>query len=296
MSYDQVRKLAKEIAQFRQTRRWRRARPRLGQLFSSARQSLAAKASRDWQGGYVPVEEVGWLYLPDVLDAQALRILIDGTRPDPAISLLCRSGDIAFDVGANLGEWAVPLARAVGAKGAVYAFEPVPVLADALRKSFRVNGCSQAFVIEAGIADQTGKGWMEMVMAAGADGALSRLTDDFSGEEVDIVSIDDVVRDRKIERLDFLKIDVEGAEPRVLAGAAETIDRFRPKIVFESGHEGTEGRQVIAGALRDADYDLIGILLDGVIAGCTWDAYEDPTGPFVDGQTRNLLALPANSD
>lgn len=240
----------------------------------------------------MPLAGGGWLYLPIGLDAQALRILIDGAELDPAIALLCKPGDVAFDVGANLGEWAVPLARITGAGGAVFSFEPVAVLADAVRRSLRINGAVRAQVIEAAVADQAGKARMNVTMEKGGDGALSSLTD-AGGVEVDVVTIDGVVAERHIERLDLLKIDVEGAEPQVLAGAAGTIGRLKPKIVFESGHEGAEGRKRIAQLLKGAEYDLIGVLLDGVVAECDWAQYEADDGPFADGRTRNLLALPA---
>ena len=67
-------------------------------------------------------------------------------------------------------------------------------------------------------------------------------------EEVDVRTLDSY----RLTKLDFLKIDVEAMEARVLAGAAETIARFRPPIFIENDR--TDGSSAVLQALFDADY------------------------------------------
>jgi FkbM family methyltransferase len=293
VAFDPLRKLFKDIGRYRQSRDKWRGRLRLGHVLGDPRPGLSERLARDWQGGYVPYGDDGlWLYIPADLDRQGRRLAIDGGVPDPVTALVARPGDVAIDIGGNLGEWMAPLAATVGREGRVYVFEPVPVLADALARTARINGFAATVeIVPSAVADATGKAAFNMTMAAGGDGALSGLSPG-GGDTVPTVTLDDFTAERGLGRLDLVKIDVEGAERRVLEGAGKTLAALKPRLVFECGHESAEDRAAIAGLLDGAGYDLIGVLLDGVIVDCAWPAFRDPAGAFADGQTRNLLALP----
>jgi len=241
----------------------------------------------------VPFGDGGlWLYLPADLDRQGQRLAIDGGMPDSVVALVARPGDVAVDIGGNLGEWMAPLAAAVGTEGRVFTFEPVPVLADALEKTARLNGHEVTVeVLRSAVADATGEASFNVTMAAGGDGALSGLSTAGSAT-VPTITLDDFMAERGLSRLDLIKIDVEGAERRVLEGARRTLETCKPRLVFESGHESAGDRAAIADLLDGAGYDLVGLLLDGVIVACDWSDFGAATGVFADGQTRNLLALP----
>ena len=51
-----------------------------------------------------------------------------------------------------------------------------------------------------------------------------------------LTTIDNLVRELKLERVDFIKMDIEGAEPKALAGARETLSRFRPRMALSTYH------------------------------------------------------------
>lgn len=293
MAFDQLRKLFKEIGRYRQSRDKWRGRLRLSHVLNDPRPGFAGRLARDWQGGYVPYGDGGlWLYIPADLDRQGQRLVIDGGVPDPIVALVARPGDVAIDIGGNLGEWMAPLAATVGGEGRVYVFEPVPVLAEALARTTRINRFTATVeVVASAAAEATGKAAFNSTMAAGGDGALSGLSSG-GGETVPTITLDDFTMERGLSRIDLIKIDVEGAERRVLEGARKTLAALKPRLVFECGHEGAEDRAAIADLLDGAGYDLIGVLLDGVIVDCAWPAFRDPSGTFADGQTRNLLALP----
>ncbi len=293
MAFDTLRKLFKEIGRYRVTRDKWRGRLRLRHLLSDPRDGFTRRLAADWRGGYVPYGADGlWLYIPADLDRQGQRLVIDGGVPDPVVALVARPGDVAVDIGGNLGEWMAPLAAAVGTGGRVYTFEPVPVLADALEKTARLNGHGETVeVVRSAVADVTGEAPFNVTMAAGGDGALSGLASG-GGATVPTITLDDFMAERGLGRLGLIKIDVEGAERRVLEGARRTLETCKPRLVFESGHESAEDRAAIADLLDGVGYDLVGLLLDGVIADCTWAEFRDPSGPFAGGQTRNLFALP----
>ena len=292
MAFDTLRKLFKEIDRYRVTRDKWRGRLRLRHLLSDPRDGFAQRLAAGWRGGYVPYGDGGlWLYIPADLDRQGQRLVIDGGVPDPVTALVARPGDVAIDIGGNLGEWMAPLAAA-GSEGRVYAFEPVPVLADALAKTARLNGHGATVeIVRVAVADATGEARFNMTMAAGGDGALSGLSSG-GGETVPTITLDDFMAERGLDRLDLIKIDVEGAERRVLEGARRTLETCKPRLVFESGHESAGDRAAIADLLDGAGYDLVGLLLDGVIVACGWSDFRAATGAFADAQTRNLLALP----
>lgn len=293
MAFDPLRKLFKDIGRYRQSRDKWRGRLRLRHILGDPRTNFARRLTADWQGGYVPFGDDGlWLYIPADLDVQGRRLVIDGGVPDPALALVCRPGDIVADIGANLGEWMAPLAHRVGDAGRVYAFEPVPVLADALERTTRLNGhATTVEIVRTAAADATGEAAFNVTMATGGDGALSGLSAG-GGATVPTVTLDDFMAARGLGRLDLIKIDVEGAERRVLEGASHTLAACKPRLVFESGHESAEDRTAIAELLDGAGYDLVGVLLDGVVVDCDWSAFQDVSGAFADHQTRNLLALP----
>jgi len=166
------------------------------------------------------------------------------------------------------------------------------VLADALEKTARLNGHGATVeIVRSAVSDATGEAPFNVTMAAGGDGALSGLAPG-GGATVPTITLDDFMAERGLGRLGLIKIDVEGAERRVLDGARRTLETCKPRLVFESGHESAGDRAAIADLLDGAGYDLVGLLLDGVIADCTWAEFRDPSGPFADGQTRNLFALP----
>lgn len=91
------------------------------------------------------------------------------------------------------------------------------------------------------------------------------------GEEVDVITIDSL----NLQGLDYLKIDVEGAEPLVIEGATETIKKYRPFIMYEHNHT-TENREdfdesckidkEVKELLEDLEYQIIELVYDNYLA------------------------------
>lgn len=147
-----------------------------------------------------------------------------------------RRGDCAIDIGANLGYYTILFASAVGSKGRVYSFEPMPMHFDSLVKSIQRNGLGDYVTpINAAVSDTSGV--VKMVFAPGSAnwGGANLL-----GER-ELPSGHDTV-DARVgrlgdfcapTRLDMIKIDVEGAEPKVVRGCSEILMKFKPIILSE---------------------------------------------------------------
>jgi FkbM family methyltransferase len=123
---------------------------------------------------------------------------------------------IFIDVGANFGAFVIPLAK-LAQNTRFFAFEPNPMTAGALRANIRLNGVANVTAIEAAISDADG----EVTFSDTNDPATNRILEaDDHGLTVVARSLDSFCHEYALERIDFLKIDVEGAELDVLHGAA----------------------------------------------------------------------------
>jgi hypothetical protein len=110
--------------------------------------------------------------------------------------------------------------------------------------------------------------------------------------QVPLRSLDSLAAERDLARPDLIKIDVEGHERRVLDGAAAILDRHRPVLVIETGHEAEGDRAAIHDRLAGLGYRMLGILLDYGMASADWPAFVALDPPFRMGDAHNLLLVP----
>ena len=264
------------------------------------RKALLVRLAAQWPGGAVLHENGELVYVPRPLDARGKAALLSPPRVHAAALAQVPRGGVALDIGANLGEWTVPLARAVGADGRVVAFEPMPVAAKALAETARLNKLPQVEIVPAAVSDRAGRAMLAVpkVTSSAVDTGRAHLGAAASGQEafeVDTVTVDALPAVAALSRLDLVKIDVEGHERAVLAAAAETLRRWRPAVVMETGHEGPGDRLAIAAQLGGLGFEIAGILLDHGVASAGWEAYKNAVPPFVPGAAHNLLLLPSRS-
>jgi FkbM family methyltransferase len=192
--------------------------------------------------GLFPVETVE-TWLPDVghvrldlSDEDYAHIYWVGLhREDPEIIRLIQESlppdGIFFDVGANIGIHTLAAARRVAAGGgAVVAFEPHPSNLPTLKHNIERNGLHHVMVHDFGLAEAPDVLTCQGTRNGGNWSLASRGEYTF---QVRLMRLDDYLEEHPVPRLDMLKIDVEGAEVRVLRGATRTIARFRPLIAFE---------------------------------------------------------------
>jgi len=151
-----------------------------------------------------------------------------------------KEDSIIIDAGANLGAFAV-IAAKQAPRGNVYAFEPAKATFSFLKKT--AAGYVNVECVEKGLGDNISekKIFIDRSSTAGNVmedspffGSSQRETGEF--ESVSVTTLDDFVRENKIPRVDFIKIDTEGYEAKVLNGARETIKKFHPVVAMSAYH------------------------------------------------------------
>ena len=157
-------------------------------------------------------------------------------------------GMVVVDAGANIGEVSLFAAKRVRPGGRVFSFEPVPELATRLRHHVELNGFAVVEVIERGLADREGKAniytpGMPFRDGTMHDGMATLYASADRGTlvgSIPLTTLDAFAHERGLNRIDLLKVDVEGAELPVLGGAREVLDVHRPWVIVEVQQETSE--------------------------------------------------------
>jgi FkbM family methyltransferase len=170
---------------------------------------------------------------------------------------------VFLDVGANIGLYTLSLA-ARHPSLRVVAFEPVPRVAEALRRNVSLNGLANVTVCSAAVSDRNGTDLLYVPPGGVPLEAtlLEGLRIGTTPVEVTAVTIDKAVNDLELPVVDLVKIDVEGCELAVLQGAARTIADHHPTIVCEVLH-GVGTGTAIADYLRPLGYDFFSLTAGG---------------------------------
>lgn len=186
---------------------------------------LARRAARRHLTG--PVDTRVWgqrlrLY-PDRSVSEARILFLPRAWDRPERSLLAKWAGPGFtfvDVGANVGGYSFWVLSLVGASARVVAVEPNPDLARQLRFNVRVNGAQDRVrVVEAAVGAARGTGALAVNPRNSGEGRLVGPEDSSDAARtipVQVVTLADVVKDAGLDRLDCLKVDVEGHEPEVI--------------------------------------------------------------------------------
>lgn len=145
------------------------------------------------------------------------------------VPLLLKPGMTALDIGANVGVYSLALARCVGPAGKVYAYEPGSEPRRLLTKGQKANSFDNLHIIAAALSDRP----RQAHLAAGISSELHSLSEDRTGESVSVTSLDaeDAIRDWGSP--DFVKIDAEGEERRIIEGGRSFFTRHSPLVMFE---------------------------------------------------------------
>jgi FkbM family methyltransferase len=158
-----------------------------------------------------------------------------------------RTGDVAFDIGANIGLHSILLSRLVGTEGRLHAFEPNSELVPALKRT--LSGLGNATLHTVALSDKDD----ESTLFVPPDDSMASLKDwtadnALGGEgEPRLVTcqqrrMDDLVEDGILPQPDFIKCDVEGAELLVFQGGQKTLERTdAPIILFEVNKDASHG-------------------------------------------------------
>jgi FkbM family methyltransferase len=154
-----------------------------------------------------------------------------------------RPGSTALDLGANTGTTALVLARAVGPSGNVYAFEPIT--GETVSLNLQRNRISNVCVVPMAVGGTSGEAEMLVTGFSAANRIVQGLGDDQFfpwRRRVRVVSLDDWCDLERVERVDFIKMDVEGVEEDVIRGSKHLIQRCHPAWSISSDHVDSSGR------------------------------------------------------
>ena len=147
-----------------------------------------------------------------------------------------QAGDIVLDCGANVGVY-TRKALDAGAK-LVVAIEPAPENLECLRRNFPAEiAAGQVIVYPKGVWDKDD--FLTLNVAPGnpaADSFVIQPEGSHPGGKLPLTTIDKLVKELDLARVDYIKMDIEGAEQRALIGARETLAQFRPRLALSSYH------------------------------------------------------------
>lgn len=273
----------------------------LYRLFGAARAGARRRLIEDWSqfdGAYVPLQDGTLFFVPRELDLHGYTVLTKGDADQfiaPILARFCTPGTAVVDVGANIGEMTVPFARAVGAGGACLAVEPIPFLADALRRTAFANGLDWIEVFQHAASADAAAGNLELRHGNGRlrDSGGSRLVESPAVGTVQVSTerLDDTVRRSRIgtRRISVVKVDVEGHELPVLRGAEQTLRAHRPTLVVEVGNERPEARAEMVALLQALGYEPVGALFRHAVLPVTWRTLLDNAFPLDDTGVFDIL-------
>ncbi len=143
-----------------------------------------------------------------------------------------REGDYVIDGGACFGDTALFFANQVGKEGKVYSFEFVPENLDALNQNFSLNPelKGRIKIIQNPLWSNSGTPVYFESNGPATHVSMKRISEKSSF--VDTKTIDDLVSEGTIEKVDFIKMDIEGAETNALKGAENTLRKYKPRLAI----------------------------------------------------------------
>lgn len=174
----------------------------------------------------------------------------------------CKPGAVIIDIGAHIGLFSVIASQVAGDQGKIYAFEPAPSTFELLQKTVSINNKEKVIeTVQKAVGKETGKiTFFISDDKADNSNSLVQYKEDRSlhGIDVAVTSVDNFVQEKNISKLDFIKIDVEGAEYDTLQGAVHTLKNLRPVCIVAIHPEPIAAK----GDRLEDIYDLI--------AGCNY--------------------------
>lgn len=166
-------------------------------------------------------------------------------------------GSVVLDIGAHIGLFACYAAKSMNGKGMVFAFEPTPATNALLQQTVAINKMSG--VIEPrneamGIAPGKTTFYISNIKGDNSNSLVNYLEDrEMKGIDITVSSVDSFVQEKKLSKVSFIKIDVEGAEYDTIRGAETTLKTLRPVCILAIHPVGIREK----GDTLEAIYDFV---------------------------------------
>lgn len=174
----------------------------------------------------VIVEAYGLKY---VIDRGSKFIVEESYEPFMRDLVKLKLGDVFVDVGAHVGKYSFYAARQVGNSGLVITIEPHPKNVKNLKKGIRLNGFKNIKVVEKACSNHSGRVFLlEYELSA-----RHEITDKPTKLMVEIDTLDRILQSFRINKVNMVKIDVNGHEYHVIEGARNTLENYKPVVLME---------------------------------------------------------------
>jgi len=142
-----------------------------------------------------------------------------------------KSGEVFVDLGAHIGKYALQVARIVGNEGLVIAVEPHPENWQALLKACSLNELGNIVALNVAAFDRDCK--LKLFIGDSSGRHSAKENRGLGYVEVEARAVDNIIEELNVKRVNWLKIDVEGAELEVLKGLQNTLTTYGPKVIVE---------------------------------------------------------------
>lgn len=193
----------------------------------------------DWKAYNMRLESLGYpleIFLPPVCVVSSM--LLQQYRCQVGDTIIeVADGDIVIDAGGCYGDTAFYFAGKAGSAGKVYTFEFMPENLSIFHRNMILNPdwAGRIELVEKPLWDHSGA--KLYIVGSGPGTRVCQDSADTHARQIETISIDDLVRDRKLPNLDFIKMDIEGAELQSLKGAEQSIRKYRPKLAISIYHK-----------------------------------------------------------
>jgi FkbM family methyltransferase len=174
------------------------------------------------------------------------------------MSKYVKPGMTVIDIGANIGCHTLRYAKLVGKKGKVIAFEPMQWALSKLKRNIELNDFDNIVLEKIALSDVSGKRSAYFRSSYTLDNRSA--PDSEVLEDINFLTLDEYVDRNQLNRIDFIKLDVDGYEYKVIRGGLNTIAKFKPVIIMELGEytlrEHGDKAEDLIGLLASADYSF----------------------------------------
>jgi FkbM family methyltransferase len=212
-----------------------------------------------FRGVVVEIDEIKYA----LVDRESFEIINDS---ESFISLWLKptKGEVLLDIGAHIGKYALKTAKVVGDAGMVLAIEANPVNYQVLGKNLKLNNIEN--VIALNLAAWNQDCTLKLFVGHLGGHHSVKINWNLGSYKVRARALDDVIKEYEINNVDWIKIDVEGAEWEALCGLTKTIEEHKAKIIVELSYENLD---MVKKFLKLHEYSIIKIspLFEGVVYG-----------------------------
>jgi len=187
----------------------------------------------------VPLQDDGLVCFINTKDLIGWKIFFTGeyeAATNKVLAQYVKKNDVVIEAGANLGSETLLLSKLVG-NGTVYGFEPNPHTFERLGMNVSINNLANVKIFDCALGEKNGNIDFNIYPKDFCNpGMSSKYMETAITQKITVAqkTIDSFVAENRVEKVDFLKMDIQGAEMDLLMGAANTIGKHHPTIFLEA--------------------------------------------------------------